>query len=517
MKKNVRLTIILSAVVVLLVLTLVVLLNMPEPETAGEKKSDSYDILLYDKTALDAEEITVKNSSGEYMLVGLSYRSEAESMEKENSESESSSESSQNIREDKETSSTKVYVSYTMQGYEDINLSKNMTDQLAHECSYVTAIKIIDKSGNKYSEYGLDEPVATIRTVFSDNSEEILYLGRTAPDNQGVYCKREGSKNVYLMQSDSVDMFFVKKLQMFDKTITREYDSDSEDNLITAFSISGEGYNPPLEIDAYEDANVNARYKMRSPYREICGQAYVQNIGMRIFGLSGSEVMAANITDEDKKEYGLDKPYMDVTSTSADGRKAHILVSKADEKGNCFVMEAQGKIIFRLTKDDIEKWYDISYKDFLAQALVIPNEDSLKTFTIKYGDDVQQYDYTHKIITTERFEEVLNTEVTIDGKKLSSSNLSIFIKNLSGLVRQSTDIENLDGYNEVASFTYVFNGDEQVIDTLVLYQNKDGSTAAALNGNVECTVDSSYAKELLSQIEKIQGNEQLETIIQDSE
>lgn len=522
MKKNVRLAMLLGAVVLVLGLALLIVLNLPETDHITETNNDSYDILLYDKTSLDAEEITVKNSSGEYMLVGLSYRQEASTLSQESSESQSSvtedsdeesaAESSQNVRIDQETSGVNIYTSYTMQGYEDIELSKNMTDQLAYQCSYVTATKLIDKTGEKLAEYGLDHPVATVKTVFSDNSEETLYLGRTAPDNQGIYCKRESSKNVYLMQLDSVNMFLIKKLQLFDKTITQEYDSDSEDNFIAAFSVRGEGYNPPLEIDAYEDSIVNSRYKMRSPYREVCSQKIVQNIGIRIFGLSGSEIMAANVTDDDKKTYGLDKPYMDITSASADGRQAHILVSKADEDGNCFVMEAQGKLIFRLTKEDVEKWYNISYKEFLANALIIPNEDSIKSFTIQYGDRVQQYSYKHEWITTERLEEVLNTEITIDGEKLNSPNLSVFIKNLSGLVRQSSDIENVDGYQKIAAFTFVYNGEKEITDQLVLYRNKEGTAALTLNGNTECTVDWSYAEKLLSQIEKIRGKELIDII-----
>ena len=132
-----------------------------------------------------------------------------------------------------------------MQGYENTLMSKYMTDNLVKECQIVAATRLIDKSGKKYSDYGLDKPSVEVKVIYSDNSKVNMYFGNEAPDKSGIYCRIDGNKNVYLVNSASVDMFFIDKLQLFDKTLTGEL-SDSEN--ITLVEISGKGYEKPVII-----------------------------------------------------------------------------------------------------------------------------------------------------------------------------------------------------------------------------------------------------------------------------
>ena len=94
MKKNIRLIILLILAVLVLAAGLIVVLNLPDPQGGGNTKvSDNADLLLYDKTSLDAEEISVSNSGGDYVLVGYSYKDKVSGQE-----SSESSESSKNER-----------------------------------------------------------------------------------------------------------------------------------------------------------------------------------------------------------------------------------------------------------------------------------------------------------------------------------------------------------------------------------------------------------------------------------
>ena len=82
MKKNIRLIILLILAVLVLAAGLIVVLNLPDPQGGGNTKvSDNADLLLYDKTSLDAEEISVSNSGGDYVLVGYSYKDKVSGQE----------------------------------------------------------------------------------------------------------------------------------------------------------------------------------------------------------------------------------------------------------------------------------------------------------------------------------------------------------------------------------------------------------------------------------------------------
>ena len=169
-----------------------------------------------DKSACDVDDVTIKNTSGEYQLLGYKYSEQVKADENE-----------------------EISIVYTMQGYENTLMSKYMTDNLVKECQTVAATRLIDKSGKKYSDYGLDKPSVEVKVIYSDTSKVNMYFGNEAPDKSGVYCRIDGNKNVYLVNSATVDMFFIDKLQLFDKSLTGEL-SDSEN--ITSVEIGGSGY-----------------------------------------------------------------------------------------------------------------------------------------------------------------------------------------------------------------------------------------------------------------------------------
>lgn len=513
MKKNIRLIVFIGVIVLLLSGALAIVLNLPENDDSGEKIDTSLDILLYDKTALDAEEITVKFSDDEYKLVGISY---ADQVSEAAEESSDTSESSENLRVNKDAEVVHIYMHYTMQDYENMELSRTMTDQLAYQCSYVTATKLVDKTGRKDSEYGLDNPVSTVTTVFSDNSVETLYIGNTAPDNQGIYVRHDGSDNVYLMQIDSVNMFLIKKLQMFEKTLTGEFDMDNEDNSITEVSITGTGYKDPISIDSKVSTTIASTYKMYSPYREVCAKGVVESFGESLYGMEGSEIVAAEVKDEDKKEFGLDKPYMKVKVKAADGTSVTMLASESDDDGNCYVMTEGGLIICKMPVEDVKNWYGVNYKDFLALTYLIPNLNNLESLTINYNGSETKFDVKHEVVINDLLEETLNTEVKQGKKKINYANFSTFINNVSGLSRKDMDIENLDGFEEEASFIFVYEGDEGLTDTLVIYRNEDGERAVVLNDVIEGTTYGEYADKLYEQIDKIGTGEGLEVISDES-
>ena len=194
MKKNTKIIISMSSVIVVLGIVLGVILAQPS-ENSSENTNENTDILLLDKSSLDVDDVTIKNASGEYQILGYKY--------------------SEEVKADEEIS-----MFYTMQGYENTLMSKYMTDNLVKECQTVAATRVIDKSGKKYGDYGLDKPSVEVKVIYSDNSKVNMYFGNEAPDKSGVYCRIDGNKNVYLVNSASVDMFFIDKLQLFDKQLT---------------------------------------------------------------------------------------------------------------------------------------------------------------------------------------------------------------------------------------------------------------------------------------------------------
>ena len=529
MKKNIVLIIIAAVVVAGLAGVMIFVTNLPQSEESGIS-SDTLDILLYDKTSVKPEQITVNNSGGEYNLIGFDYTGMADEIAQQNGEvsteasvssedsegSESSAAKENSNARKNDVSSVKINMRYTMQDYEDLELDKTATDALAYQCSYVAALQLVDKTGRKYAEFGLDKPASTVNVQFSDGTKETLYLGNKAPNDMGYYFRREASPNVYLMNSEMVSSFLTEKLQMLEKTITKDFNDDEDVNAeIKSVSISGAGYDKPVSIDKEDDISISSTYKLRSPYHLACGKEAADTFGKNMYGIKGTEVAAANVNDEDKKKYGLDKPYMDIIVKASDDSTVRLYVSKAEKDGSCYVMADDGKIIFKMSRSDAEKWYGAKYTDFLTTAFVYPNIDRMDKLVITKDGKSVKYDIKHERKKNDLLEDFSITTVFNESKPVDYNNFSTYITNYTGLVRAGLEVKDPASYSEVFKAEFAYSGDDKktVNETLSIRKGKDGSYIVYLNDMLMGYTEREYAEKLIAQSDSIMKKGKIESLI----
>ena len=72
-----------SSVIVVLGVVLGVILAQPS-ENSSENANENTDILLFDKSSLDVDDVTIKNAGGEYQILGYKYSEEAKADENGN-------------------------------------------------------------------------------------------------------------------------------------------------------------------------------------------------------------------------------------------------------------------------------------------------------------------------------------------------------------------------------------------------------------------------------------------------
>lgn len=521
MKKKKNIIIIAAVIVLVLAVVMIFVLQIPEKE-GNVISSDTLDILLYNKTSQKAEDITVKNSSGEYQLLGYDYTKLADELSEENAENESSSENSTTNKYVTDTSIISINTRYTIQGLEDFELDQDYTNELAYNCMYITALQIVDKTGQKYSEYGLDKPQTTVKIIFSDNSEETLYIGNKAPNDAGYYFRREGDKNVYLLNSDTVRPFLRSKFDYLSKSITREYEEDDykpdeEQVKFTVLSVGGTIFDKPLEIDRADDISILSEYTMRSPYHIPAASTEVNSFSKSLFGLTADAVVSAGESDELKKElskYGLDKPYMNINVKMSDNSEISLIVSKADDKGICYIMTDDGDRIFSVKESDIDKWYKVKSEDFMTLSITSFKIDNMTKAVVTANDNTTEYHLEHDIKENEAFEEYANIKITADGEDISYENFSVFIDNIDGLRRIGIDVENADDAEELlkAEFSFEDRDNNKENDVLSLRKFKDGRYVVVLNDTVMAYTNAEYAEKLVEQADSVKSDEKIQTI-----
>lgn len=488
MKKSTKMIAAASTAVVVLGAALAVVLLLPSEEGNDFTVTEENDILLFDKSQLTVEDITVKNASGEYQLLGYDYSVKGSSEESDTGE---------------------IKVIYTMQGYEDSMLSKYMTDTLVSECSAAAALRVVDKSGKKYVDYGLDKPSAEVTVIYSDDSKIQMSFGNEAPDKSGTYCRVDGDKSVYLVNSSSVDMFFMDKFQMFEKTLTKELD---ESENIANICISGTGYDKEIIVTNEKNQFNAGNYTMTSPYRENCDSSIAVSFGVEFFDFSASTVAAASVKSDELKNYGLDEPYMDIAITTTEGNSVEILTSEKDSDGNYYMMKAGGNIIYIVSEDDEQEWYGINYQYFLSDSILLPEMLNVNEIEITYNGESDEYLLVHETSINDLYEETTTTTLYYHDEPVNYINLFYFMTNVSAISRKKEVPESLDDCEEIFSIKLTFDDESETTDTFILYQTEDNRMIAVLNGHIESYVDTEFARKVIEQSPEIHGNDVLSII-----
>ncbi len=514
MKKNIRTLIILIVCVAVLGAGTILVFMLPEGEASDETSSQDA-ILIYDKSDLIPEQITIKNESGEFTLFGFDYTdytasstssdASTSSTADEYSDSESTEESTE------EESENELNVIYTMQEYPNEALSNDVTDELAEQCCYVTALKVVDKSGERYDEYGLDEPRATASIVFSDGSEETLYFGNDAPDNKGIYFYSERSKNVYLVQEDTVNMFFTDILDMFPKVLST---SMTTDEIVESVNISGTFADYEITIGPTDNIANNSTYIIEAPYRELCSYDALSSFGSVIFGMTAETVIAVEVSEDELSEYGLDEPYMDIEVVGDIGNSAHILVSEQDENGSFYIMKYGATIVYQMSVDDVT-WYNLTYRDFLDESVINPNMDYITEIDISTEDESYRYDFIRTTTLNDNYEEIVNTEVQYNNEEVLYTNISLFVNNVASITRGSELPESIDDCTEIFSITYTFEDEDNDItmsDTMKLYKTSDDLIIVVLNDITEGYTDAEYVQKVIDQLTGLYGSDTIEDL-----
>ena len=187
-------------------------------------------------------------------------------------------------------------------------------------------VSFIIEEVEDYGQYGLDDPVCTIRLTAGEDQYEIQLGDFSTLDAQRYVSIGDG--NVYLVQEDPLDAFDVELSDLID--------NDSLPYVGTADQISAEGEDP-LRITWQEES---------SSYREedhyfvtVDGEAQPLDTGLvedflyTLSSLDLTEYMTYNAGEDDLATYGLDDPErtitLDYTTQDEDGNETAHTVSLA--------------------------------------------------------------------------------------------------------------------------------------------------------------------------------------------
>lgn len=251
-------------------------------------------------------------------------------------------------------------------------------------------VSFVIENVEDYAQYGLDDPLCTIRLSAGEQSYQ-MQLGDFSTMDEKRYISI-GDGNVYLVQNDP--------LEEFDAVLKDMIDNDETPRPAHADRIQFEGAEA-YEIlyaedipDAYseEDVYFTQRGEKNRALDASLVSGYLQTLG----GLTLTDYVTYNATGEELKKYGLDAPDLTITLDYTD----------EDEAENTFTLQIS-RDPGEAAEDDVEKAYArVGDSPILYE---IPAETYNELMRCSYDD------LRHLSVFWSDFETVTQADITLEG------------------------------------------------------------------------------------------------------
>ena len=108
---------------------------------------------------------------------------------------------------------------WSLAGHNNFRLSNIALNNIGGALTSLQSRDIIE--GGNIADFGLSEPLATVRVNFSDGSSQSIYAGKQTVDGKFYYAMAEGGGDVYTIEKAAGDTFFYGYNEILSKSVTQ--------------------------------------------------------------------------------------------------------------------------------------------------------------------------------------------------------------------------------------------------------------------------------------------------------
>lgn len=414
MRKQLRNIIISLCVVAVLVIGIVSVNLFVKPKSSSSSSSSTSSTASIQVFKTDSSKITsvhVKNSKGEYTIRGTSGK-------------------------------------YTVDGI-SVSLNQTNLSTVVSAAASVKATKVVDKSASDLSQYGLQNPTATV-DVASGGTVSTINIGKSTPLSDGCYVSMKGSSEVYKAETTISSTFGGAAIDFVDTTLSSI--DQSKISGLTSIVLGGTSRTDKIVISAEKQAASSSSsssssssgaltYKMTSPASYAIDSQKVSTLTGSLQSLSAANAVSLDVSGENLKKYGLDKPQYSLTYTF-NGKNTAIDFGApfADGDTTYVPVMVEGKpVIYRIDSTKAE-FYNWQLKDICSSSLYSDDISTVKSITVTSGSE----SYVINLSGTGD-----NMTATCGSKKLTTQNLNNFYQSLTGMSFEGQNTSTASGSSYV--------------------------------------------------------------------
>ena len=383
---------------------------------------------------------------------------------------------------------------YKVVGFEKYPLQEGVADDIAKHSSVIEFTRIIEANAN-LADFGLEEPRATAKVTYTDDTSSIIRVGNEAAGEAGTYVAFGTTKDVYLVNSSDVQSFLYSVNNFISLDITDKME-DSDNAAFSKATISGSHFDDEIVLVPNKDEAIEAAYLMTSPIEMPANAIEAGDIAGNIRGLYAESVVCVNPSEDQLASYGVDKPYAQINATYPD-TDITLRCSAPKDDGIVYVFNPDKNVIYTI------QLAAVCWAKTNVELLMPENPMNAK---LRYIDEIAfsagDTDFTLSVKTTvEETEddsgneqENVNSTASYNGKELNTDDFNVFFQNIA-MIKNSGAAES-DGKDKVMTVTFHYTTDRSA-DILTVYSGDGSQYIMAYNGTTIGTVSKTYISSLI--------------------
>lgn len=304
-----------------------------------------------------------------------------------------------------------------IKGWDDLSLDSYALGQAETSAKAMEAKRLVAENAEAalLPDYGLDKPRAGAVIRYADNSSAEISIGADAPGGEGVYVKRGGDNDVYLVSQSLAEPFLKPDVAYVNKNIT---ETDPEYKGFDKIVLSGADYPEPIVIVRTPETTLEAggmtfnTHSITSPVQAFVDSQKGLEPLSSVYGLAAEEVLAVSDgKPETLEKYGLAEPAAVISVTGSGdnpGMSFELRISKPVQDGGVNAIKSGSPVIYRLPESAFP-WLGLTVFDYMEKAVTMPNISTIAS--VKLTTSRGSYEFT---LTGEDDE----LAVSLNGKEL---------------------------------------------------------------------------------------------------
>ena len=384
---------------------------------------------------------------------------------------------------------------YKIVGFEKYPMQDGVADEIAKHSSEITFSRIIETNAN-LADFGLEEPRATAKVTYTDDTSSIIRIGNEAAGEAGTYVAFGTSKDVYLVNSTDVQSFLYSVNNFISLSITDKME-DSENAAFSKVTISGTHFDDEIVLVPNKDEAIEAAYLMTAPIEMPANVIEAGDIAGNIRGLYAEAVVCVNPSDDQLDSYGLSKPYAQISATYPD-TEITLKSSAPKDDGIVYIYNPDKNVIYSIQLAAV-CWAKTSVELLMPETPMNAKLRYIDEISFSAGDT--DFDLNVKTTVEETTDDSGTTQENVtstascDGKDLNTDDFNVFFQNITMI--KNLGAANSDGKDKVMTVTFRYTTDRSA-DTLTVYSGSDGSKyILEYNGKTIGTVSKTYINSLI--------------------